>query len=275
MFLKHSKSVCLFQNNTFFSLIYSGLFFWDGLLLYGILRKRQMWKQCKYWVTEMWTLVNWNQQRMVSELVSSCAKGRDIGRETELKYLHSWRFKVFIVLERKHLQFLSSVEILTFSGTQTPTPYPQLPMHIFCFKQLQLEDVSFSGSTMRMLLPLFYSQAGRAGQGDNAWQVVTAPTPLPALHQAAACGWASPVAHGHARPRQRSLWQSWCVSGGSERLRSIYLRPLGRRSGSWAGSRGFHWRSWAWRSCDPESWVSHLPMPSVGSGRSSEKRNRA
>ena len=52
-------------------------------------------------------------------------------------------------------------------------------MHIVYFKQLWLENVSFSGSTARMLLPLFYTPVGSgehwgeadtAGRGASAWQ---------------------------------------------------------------------------------------------------------
>lgn len=55
MFFKYSESLCLFQNDTFFSLInLYGLFFWDGLLPHEILRKENKCKKCKYWMTEMW-----------------------------------------------------------------------------------------------------------------------------------------------------------------------------------------------------------------------------
>lgn len=119
-------NVCMFTPEYFFSHIFTWVCFsgMGGYLLYGIPRKKQVWKKCKYWVTEMWTSVNWNQERMFSELVSSRAKGRDIGRKTELKYLHSWRFRVFVMLERKHLKCLSLVEIHTL--LETPHP-PQIP----------------------------------------------------------------------------------------------------------------------------------------------------
>ena len=65
------------------------------------------------------------------------------------------------MLESKHLTFPSAAEILTFLGTRTPL----LPTHIFYCKWLQLGNVAFSGSTVRMLLPLFYTQASTASQG--------------------------------------------------------------------------------------------------------------
>lgn len=45
----------------------------------------------------------------------------------KLKYLQSWRFKVVIMLKRKHLKFLHSAEVQTFLGT----PHlPQVAVHI-------------------------------------------------------------------------------------------------------------------------------------------------
>lgn len=47
----------------------------------------------------------------------------------KLKYLQSWRFKVVIMLKRKHLKFLHSAEVQTFLGT----PHlPQVAVHIVC-----------------------------------------------------------------------------------------------------------------------------------------------
>lgn len=84
----------------------------------------------------------------------------------ELKYLHSWRCKVFIVLERKHLKFLSSAEIPTFLGTRS---HPAT--HAYFLLQTVMAGKGFLFWQHREDAPApFLYSGGHCRLGGNAWQ---------------------------------------------------------------------------------------------------------
>lgn len=92
-------------------------------------------------------------------------KERDMGKKMKLKHLQRWRFKVFIMLKRKHLKFLHLVEVQTFLGA----PHlPQVAVCIVCFQRLWLENVSFCVRATRILLALLNPPAGPGGEAPRA-----------------------------------------------------------------------------------------------------------